>query len=152
MTFLWAHCHRPAVFILRLNNGEISSWEQSLDPPQGCVRNEAFLINGPHLSNPLGLYLLALSKSPRQLLAAFSLALTAHKPPFCSQWNKIGGNSEFQNPIQFFHVWTVVCGYRIPLSWESEALWSFYPVSVLRPVLTPHVWPSMSLPRWVLFS
>ena len=33
----------------------------------------------------------------------------------------MGGNNGFQSPIRFFHVWTAVCGYRIPLRGKLEA-------------------------------
>lgn len=141
-----------------LNNGEISSWEQSLDPPQGYVINESFLTNGHHLANPLGLFLLTLLKSPRQpphtpLIGPYcALALCLLTAFLLFPVGQIRGNSKFQSPIQFFHVWTVACGYRIPLRWELETLWRFCPVSVLRVVLTPYVCPSMSLPPQRLFS
>lgn len=46
--------------------GKFPLGSRAWDPPQGCVSNESFLINEPHLANPLGLLLLAFLKSPRQ--------------------------------------------------------------------------------------
>lgn len=102
----------------------MASWERRPSPvPRTSVRCSLSLLASP--CRPLG---------PRPQAAPAPLPVPrADKPgasegcSFCSRRDTNGGDCGFQNPVWFSRVWTVVCGYGIPVRCEPGARWAAIP-------------------------
>ena len=93
--------------------------------------------NRARIQNPESRVLATHCPPPPQSLCDPEEPWQPSSPPLCSSHTRAlyilialfllpmghvwGGNNGFQSPIRFFHVWTAVCGYRIPLRGKLEA-------------------------------